>query len=89
LQFDDVKLITGGDDQVLRAWDMRRMTTNNTMLNSTSQKGTSSNSSSDTRSKSSSGNNSSSSNSGVGNGIVWEYDWMGTFPKCFSKFLRI
>jgi len=70
LQFDDVKLITGGDDQVLRAWDMRRMTTNNTMLNSTSQKGTSSNSSSDTRSK-----------SGVGNGIVWEYDWMGTCPK--------
>ena len=89
MQFDDVKLITGGDDQVLRAWDMRRMTTNNTMLNSTSQKGTSSNSSSDTRSKSSSGNNSSSSNSGVGNGIVWEYDWMGTCPKCFSKFLSI
>ena len=28
LQFDDVKLITGGDDQVLRCWDMRKMTSN-------------------------------------------------------------
>jgi WD40 repeat protein len=35
LQFDGVKLITGGDDQVLRAWDMRRMTSNSSSPDAT------------------------------------------------------